>query len=60
MEWSRIKTIVLIILAITNISLLGFLLQREMRLQSAQDEATAQLIAMQSGEFEAKSKSMGL
>ena len=39
MEWSRIKTIVLIILAITNISLLGFLLQREMRLQSAQDEA---------------------
>ena len=27
---------------------------------SAQDEATAQLIAMQSGEFEAKTKSMGL
>lgn len=27
---------------------------------SAQDEATAQLIAMQSNEFEAKTKSMGL
>ena len=44
MEWSRIKTIVLIILAITNISLLGFLLQREVRLQSAQDEALANAV----------------
>ena len=39
MEWSRIKTIVLIILAVTNICLLGFLLQRELQKQSAQQEA---------------------
>lgn len=39
MEWSRIKTIILIILAVTNISLLGFLVQRELQFQSAQREA---------------------
>ena len=39
MEWSRIKTIILIILAVTNLSLLAFLFQRELQSQSAQREA---------------------
>ena len=39
MEWSRIKTIILIILAVTNVSLLGFLLQREFQVQNARQEA---------------------
>ena len=39
MEWSRIKTIVLLILAITNVGLLGFLVQRELQDQRAQREA---------------------
>ena len=39
MEWSRIKTIILIILAILNGSLLFFLMQRELQNQSAQREA---------------------
>ena len=39
MEWSRIKTIVLIILAVTNIGLLGMLVQRDLQEQSAQREA---------------------
>ena len=39
MEWSRIKTIILIILAITNVSLLAFLARREFQAQSAQYEA---------------------
>lgn len=39
MEWSRIKTIILIILAVTNVSLLGFLVQREFQVQNARQEA---------------------
>ena len=39
MEWSRIKTIILIILAVTNVSLLGFLVQRELQVQNARQEA---------------------
>ena len=39
MEWSRIKTIILIILAVTNIGLLVFLAQRELLDQGAQQEA---------------------
>ena len=39
MEWSRIKTIILIILVVTNVSLLGFLVQRELQAQNAQQEA---------------------
>lgn len=39
MEWSRIKSIILIILAVTNLSLLIFLVQRELQDQSAQREA---------------------
>ena len=39
MEWSRIKTIILIILAVTNVSLLGFLVQRELQVQTARQEA---------------------
>ena len=38
MEWSRIKTIMLIILVVTNVSLLGFLVQRELQAQNAQQE----------------------
>ena len=39
MEWSRIKTIVLIILAVANVGLLGMLVQRDLQEQSAQREA---------------------
>ena len=38
----------------------GIYVYKHIQEMSAQDEATAQLIAMQSGEFEAKTKSMGL
>ena len=39
MEWSRMKTIILLILAVANISLLAFLVQREFQNQGAQREA---------------------
>ena len=39
MEWSRIKTIILMILVVTNVSLLGFLVQRELQIQNARQEA---------------------
>ena len=39
MEWSRIKTIVLMILVITNVSLLAFLARQELQGQQAETEA---------------------
>ena len=45
MEWSRIKTIILLILAVTNALLLGFLTRWELQHQSAQAEALQNAVA---------------
>lgn len=45
MEWSKIKNIILIILAGTNLLLLGFVLRQDMQLWSAQNQARQDAVA---------------
>lgn len=45
MEWSKIKTIILIILAGTNLLLLSFVLRQDMQVRSAQQQARQEAIS---------------
>ncbi|MBR4098929.1 MAG: hypothetical protein IKK44_02945 [Clostridium sp.] len=49
MEWSKVKNIILVILAVTNVVLLSFVIHREIRDRSQQQQARADAILFLAG-----------